>query len=794
MSERIDVMISSTARDLPDHRREAESACQKLGMFPVIMEDLGAKNEDAIQASLKMVEDAEIYVGIFAYRYGYIPDGHAISITEMEYNHAVKLGIPRLIFMVADDHYPALPKEGEPGASKLQAFKDRVGKDRVSAFFKSHHDLRAHLLQALMPYRPTTFIPREPPPPDTLPERGEIPPGSNFDQLANYNFVGREADLQAIAQCLLHNPNGKAMGVTAAMGAGGIGKTQLAIEFAYRYGRFFHGVHWLSAISDRLDPEIARCGYAMDLPDFPDKQDAQIERVLAEWAKSSPRLIIVDNAEKPEALKEWLPRLQSHRILITSRRGQWPPSWGVVAHRLDVLTPAQSRDLLRRLAPHLTTAADPELNDVAEKLGRLPLALDLAGNYIHFRRMTPAAYLALLDKQKSLVDNRLFTTWAVEAGIINPTDHDQNLYANFDLSWQRLTSDAPKRLLIGCGYLAPNTPIPLDLLTVLFDGADDPAETRDMALIQLDNVGLLNRKEDGLPAIHPLIADFARLQVGERDDTLTVLVDRMKGMSEVAQDTDIPADFTPLSAHVRRLAEQAELAGNADAGSLWNIHGYDLHHMLGDYAGARAAFERALRIDEAVYGPDHYNIAKYVNNLGDLLREMGDYSGARNCLERALLTWETIYGEYDPHVAICLNNLGLLLKSQRELFAAKVVVQRAIRIGEATFGPQHPEVAVWINNLGLVLKDMGNLSGAKSKLIRAQQILEVSFGPNHPKVASGLWNLGELFFRMRELATAKKLLEQALRIYQQVLPPSHPYIQGVQDWLDLVNRELSGGG
>src|ERR1022692_2810773 len=89
MPEQKRVMISSTARDLPDHRGQVEDACLRQGFFPVMMEHLPAADQ-AISASLRMVDSAEIYVGIIAYRYGTVPAGYDISITEMEYNRAVE--------------------------------------------------------------------------------------------------------------------------------------------------------------------------------------------------------------------------------------------------------------------------------------------------------------------------------------------------------------------------------------------------------------------------------------------------------------------------------------------------------------------------------------------------------------------------------------------------------------------------------------------------------------------------------------------------------------------------------
>lgn len=161
---RLDVMLSSTSRDLPDHREQATNGILRLkhlGMYPVIMETLGASLDDAISASLKMVDEAEIYVGIFAHRYGYIPDDvrnpNKISITEMEYRRAMERKMPVLIFLMSDDHpLPATVKDlstfmepTEEGKTKLKAFKDELGIKHVVGFYKSPEDLRGQIIQAL---------------------------------------------------------------------------------------------------------------------------------------------------------------------------------------------------------------------------------------------------------------------------------------------------------------------------------------------------------------------------------------------------------------------------------------------------------------------------------------------------------------------------------------------------------------------------------------------------------------------------------------------------------------------
>ena len=151
MTPRRVVMISSTARDLPKHREQVRLACERAGFEPrEMMENLTALNKNAVEVSLRMVEEADVYLGILAYRYGTIPKGYDLSITEIELNRAVELGKPWLVFLIHKDH-PVVIEDVEigPGAIKLKALKDRIGEERVAAFFKSPEDIRSHVVEAL---------------------------------------------------------------------------------------------------------------------------------------------------------------------------------------------------------------------------------------------------------------------------------------------------------------------------------------------------------------------------------------------------------------------------------------------------------------------------------------------------------------------------------------------------------------------------------------------------------------------------------------------------------------------
>jgi len=151
----IDVMLSCTSKDLEKHREQATQAVLRVGMFPHVMTSLVAGIKNPYEVSMELVNKAEVYVGIFAHRYGYIPEipenPDRLSMTELEYRRAVERDIPRLIF-VMDKSYPVLPEhyeDEEEGKEKLKALKDELQTNYTASFFTSPEDLRAQLIQAL---------------------------------------------------------------------------------------------------------------------------------------------------------------------------------------------------------------------------------------------------------------------------------------------------------------------------------------------------------------------------------------------------------------------------------------------------------------------------------------------------------------------------------------------------------------------------------------------------------------------------------------------------------------------
>jgi hypothetical protein len=150
---RPNVFVSSTYEDLIAHRQAVRDVLLTLGFYPVMMEYFSSIDAGTVEKCLLDVDEANIYVGIFAHRYGYCPEGSEISITEMEFDRASKNGIPRLCFLI-DESYPWTPQyiDSEPNKNKLSVFKSSKIDYILRSKFTTPESLALKVAVSLMPY------------------------------------------------------------------------------------------------------------------------------------------------------------------------------------------------------------------------------------------------------------------------------------------------------------------------------------------------------------------------------------------------------------------------------------------------------------------------------------------------------------------------------------------------------------------------------------------------------------------------------------------------------------------
>jgi tetratricopeptide (TPR) repeat protein len=661
---------------------------------------------------------------------------------------------------------------------------------------------------------------------DVIPPVAPLPPGSHLPIPPNPLFVGRSADLLTLARTL-HGGGAVAISqvqTAATTGWGGVGKTQLAAEFAHRYGSYFAGgVFWLSfADPAAITPQVAACGGIGRLElrtDFGSlKLEDQLRLVLAAWQDALPRLLIFDSCEDPELLSAWRPPSGACRILVTSRRSTWARTLGVQLLALDVLARQESVQLLDGFLKagassnvkrqtsnvHVDRPADAghakienqksyTLDAISAELGDLPLALHLAGSYLETYRfdISPEVYLEQL-RRPSLLDHP-----SLQGGGHSPTGHVHNVGRTFALSYDRLQQDDPLdnlalRLLACAACFAPGLPIPRSLL-LLSAGIDVASDERLLAadaLHRLGALGLLESVESvetvghatsvtttslgvtaGALRLHRLLVHFVRSinrDAGSQTAVETVVLDEANRLNNAG----VPAPLLTWQAHLRHVTDRALPRRDAIAAGLANTLGYHLQ-LIGDLAAARYNYEQAVAIYRVGLGEAHPDTATSLNNLGMLLHAQGDLLAARPYLELALAVRRRVWGEIHPETAQSLNNLGLLLQEQGDLAGARPYYEQALAIRRQIWGEEHPDTANSLNNLGSLLQDLSDLAGARPCYEQALTIRRRVLGETHPATAASLSNLGSLLRAEGDYAAARPYYEQALAIRRAVLGESH---------------------
>src|ERR1043165_3140109 len=377
------VFISSTYKDLIDYRTAAIRAVEGTNYQTSKMEVFGARPDEPVNACLKEVEESELFIGIYALRYGFVPEGADVSITESEYLQARELDKPIYCFLLDEENQPWLKRwiEGEPGKTKLEDFKKRIQKQHVCDYFTTPDDLRAKVANAL-----SNFVASQKAIPDAkLPiYQPPKPTGSTLPQVGF--FVGREKELAIIQSAL--SAESRTWGALID-GPGGIGKTALAIKAAHDAPEELFArkifitakVRELTTEGEAKLADFTRPTYLAMLDELgKELGEDGLEKLAHEARPNELRLalagkkalIVFDNLETlPEEertrLFQFLSRLpEGNKAIVTSRRRADVDARIV---RLDRLARDEALQLIAELAaktPRLARSTEKEREDLYE--------------------------------------------------------------------------------------------------------------------------------------------------------------------------------------------------------------------------------------------------------------------------------------------------------------------------------------------------------------------------------------------------------------------------------------------
>ena len=603
-------------------------------------------------------------------------------------------------------------------------------------------------------------------------------------------FTGREEILEAL-HTQLHVEQVVALTQSYALrGLGGIGKTQIALEYAYRYALEYSAIFWIEA--ETIEHVMSSLLRIVELLQLPERQETDQQRTVAavqRWLSTHSRwLLIWDNVEDLELLQRLLPPTRQGATLITTRhqalgtlaRGMdlAPMERGegmlFVLRRAKVLEPEATSERMHQLAVSMPAEYAATEKLVAAMEG-IPLALDQAGAYIEETGCSVSAYLERYEQQRiRLLDRR---------GVLGG-DHPHSVTVTFLLASKRIEREqsAAADLLHVCVLLHAEA-IPEELFVAgaaylgpeLASLATDPSQL-DQVIAVLRSLSLVQRQpETRTLSIHRLVQAVLREQMSEPEQA-EWLRRVVAALNAVFPDVTHEAweQCERLLPHVLTVAATIpDCAGDRELAEALQ-KAADYLCCCARYEQAEPLYQRALCIGKQVWGPAHPQVAYPLCGLAYLYYEQGKYQQAEPLYQRALQIREQVLGLTHPDVASTLQRLGLLYWKEGKYEQAELVHQRALQIREQALGRGHPQVATLLNDLALLAGEQGKYEQAEPLYQWALTIREQQLGPEHPDIAESLNNLADLYIEQGKYEQAEPLCEQALCILKQALGVEHP--------------------
>ncbi len=574
-------------------------------------------------------------------------------------------------------------------------------------------------------------------------------PAWNVPLRRNPFFTGREPAFTQIHH-LLHAGKAAALSQPPAIsGLGGIGKTQTAVEYAYRSRDEYQYVLWVQAnTAEALLANFVALARVLSLPEQDAREQQITVQAVKHWLEShSGWLLIFDNADDLGMLHGYLPEGNKGHILLTTRA----QAMGGLARKieLDTMEAEEGAELLLRRAGII--AHDAALDsasmtdraaalDIVRAMDGLPLALDQAGAYIEETGESLSNYLNIYQQQRAELLKR-------RGGLV--PDHP-SVATTWSLAFEHVERANPAaiELMNLCAFLAPDA-IPEELI---MEGAP--------------HLG---------PVLQPVSGDRARLNAALAELLKYSLVRRNAATQTLSIHRLVQAVIKDEMDEEtqRQWAERAVQVA-------WQVFPFD---EAAPWPRSQRYLPHALECEELIKQWDITldEAARLLNYAGFYLKNRGQYREAEPLQQYALIVGEKMHGRDHPNTYFLLNNLAALYYEQGKLEEAEPLYQRALAIREKVLGPDHPDTAQSLNTLAELYHDQGKHEQAEPLYQRALAIREKVLGPDHPFTATTLDNLASLYRDLGKHEEAKPLYQRALAIYVKVFGPDHPNTTRVRE-------------
>jgi tetratricopeptide (TPR) repeat protein len=599
------------------------------------------------------------------------------------------------------------------------------------------------------------------------PETSENSPNNLPGRRTPY-FVGRETQLEELHQIL------QKYAICAVAGMGGIGKTELALQYGRQYQpEYGGGICWVDCRGVTAGIQIMQFAESRLHLSIPSDRELA-DRVADCWRRwpEGKALIIYDDVEDYRAIEPYLPPDNlSFTALLTTRLNLG----GIENFPLDVLSIESSLELLRDwIGDKRVMREENTAKELCDRLGYLPLALTLVGHYLQKQRITFAEMLMRLEEKglehRSLTVDPKDKTWTLNI--------EKGVKAAFEVSWQELSEEA-RELGDRLSCFAPSA-IDWTWIEALDTGCD--RESLGDLRVELENLSLLryDPETENFYSLHPLIREFFLGKLKESDRALEYQRDFCRVMLEIARKTpptvtqqDITS-LTPVIPHLKEIATRFIDAVAEEDVLLPSTALGRFYQEQSIYLEAEFWCTKSIETTKQRFGENHPSVATSYNNLAELYRVTGRYGEADPLYRKALEICLEQLGENHPSVATLYNNLALLYSFKGRYGEAEPLFRKSLELRLEQLGENHPDVATSYNNLATLYRVTSRYGEAESLYGKALEIRLEKFGKNHPSVATSYNNLAGLYQATSRYGEAELLFRKALEIRLEQLGENHP--------------------
>ncbi|MGW6916150.1 FxSxx-COOH system tetratricopeptide repeat protein [Kitasatospora sp. NPDC054939] len=698
----------------------------------------------------------------------------------------------------------------DPSGTRRQLVPVRVGDVRLTAPFSNRNPVdlvgrdETQSVQTLLRALGRGDAPLDDAPgsgprfPGSKPQVWDVPP-------RNPSFTGRATVLEQLRNQLRGGMAAVLPTPQTLYGLGGVGKTQVALEYAHRFMSDYDLVWWIDAEQTELvAPSLAELARRLGLRvgDSVSEAAEAAREALRRGVPTSRWLLIFDNADEPSEIRRFFPGGSGH-ILVTSRNQSW--AGHAEALEVDVFTRGESVEHLCRRARGLTRA---DADRVAEAVGDLPLAVEVAAAWLDTTGTPVDTYVAQLQAEA-----------ARALAVASPADYPTPVGATWNVSIARLREQSPAavRLLQLCAFFAAE-PISMNLfysdqMIRALVKYDEDLNDKFMLGKVIQAIGryALAKVDAGSNSfqVHRLVQAVIRSEMDEDEqETAIHEVHRiLTGARPVLGDTDDPANWpafdeiwphlSPSKAHncdeadtrqllidrVRYLWKRGELERARSLGhdldEAWTrklgsddrqtlLLRFQLANVLrsqGNYAEALALDESTLERQRALLGEHHPYTLMTAGSLGADRRALGRFQAALELDREILDQFRELFGDDNPRTLSMANNLAIDYRLVGDSEAARDLDQETLDRRTAVLGPRHPYTLSTKSNLARDLRELGDYKGSAELLQEVTDDLGDVLDPDLPENLRNAKSLAVSLRRLGQLAEARRITKETYERY-----------------------------